>query len=105
MPHECAPTDEEQLWFHNTSMEAPSMLWYGKGCEACAGTGFSGRVGIFETWRLDTEARKLILHGADAALLATSAKATGTQSLLVDAVSKVRAGETSLKEVRYLKGL
>ena len=95
-------TDEERLWFHNTSMPAPPMLWYGKGCGTCAGTGYDGRVGIFETWRLNADARKLILDGADAALLTINAKQSGTQSLLVDGVNKVREGVTSLSEIRFL---
>lgn len=98
-------TDEERRWFSNTALEAPAMLWYGKGCDTCAGTGFDGRVGIFETWRLDADARKLILHGADAATLAAHAKATGTQFLLADAVNKVRDGLTALSEIRFLGGL
>ena len=81
------------------------MLWYGKGCDVCAGTGFDGRVGIFEYWSLNAEARQLILAGADAARLALHAAATGTQSLLVDAISKVREGVTALSEIRLLSGI
>ena len=38
----------------------------GAGCEACSGTGYPSRMGIFEMMELDEEIRKLIMSNADA---------------------------------------
>lgn len=44
-------------------------------------------------------------QGADAALLTINARESGTQSLLVDGVNKIREGITSVAEIRFLGGV
>ena len=98
------PTDEEKQWFDHAATPPPDMLWQPKGCDACAGTGFDGRIGIFEIWFLTAEARQLILQGADEVVLARHAAGHGTQPLLHDGIRKVLDGVTSLSEIRFLSG-
>jgi general secretion pathway protein E len=69
------------------------------GCDACAHTGYRGRVGIFELMELDEEIRKKILANADASELAQSARAHGMKTLAEDGWEKVWAGVTSPEEV------
>ena len=95
-------TDAEREWFRDHGAATPASLWQPVGCDACAGTGFDGRVGFFEVWRLTAEARTLILHGADESALRHHALETGTRPLLVDAIDKVSSGLTSLSEIRPL---
>jgi type II secretory ATPase GspE/PulE/Tfp pilus assembly ATPase PilB-like protein len=59
-------------------------------------------VGIFEVWRLTTEGRTLILHGADEPTLNRHVLVTGTRTLLLDALDKVASGLTALSEIRPL---
>lgn len=99
-----APTEKERQWFSSAGTSAPEQLWQPKGCDACGGTGFDGRIGIFELWRLDGEARRLILHGADGGVLGRHALEQGTLPLFMDAVSKVVAGLVPLSEIRSLGG-
>lgn len=101
------PTDAEREWFRVNGAQAPEALWKATGCDACAGTGFEGRVGLFEVWRLDAEARTLILHGADEITLRRHALASGMRPLLQDAIEKVSAGLALLDEIRplHLQGL
>ena len=97
-------TDEDRHWLSMAGKPPPEILWTSKGCDACAGTGFEGRIGVFEIWTVDAEARQLILQGADGAPLARHALAHGTQPLLHDAIEKVMDGLTSLSEIRFLSG-
>ena len=41
----------------------PSALMHGKGCEKCRGTGYRGRLGVYEFLRIDNEIRRIISKG------------------------------------------
>lgn len=72
-------------------------LTKGGGCSKCGGTGFSGRVAVFESMVVDKEAREAILKGAG---LVESLTASGClMPMADDAVSKVLSGITTLEEV------
>jgi general secretion pathway protein E len=73
--------------------------WRGTGCEECFGTGFTGRVGIFELMELDDELRRLIMANADAAQITAAARRAGMHSLREDGWSKVKSGQTTAAEV------
>jgi len=73
--------------------------WRGAGCERCFGTGFSGRVGIFELMELNDELRNLILARADAVKLAACARRNGMRTLREDGWMKVPLGLTTADEV------
>ncbi len=73
--------------------------WRGLGCEHCFGTGYSGRVGIFELMEMNDEIRKLIMRNADATEIAAAARRHGMRTLREDGWEKVRAGVTTAQEV------
>jgi general secretion pathway protein E len=73
--------------------------WRGAGCEACFGSGYSGRVGIFELMELNEELRELILAKADAAKLTAAARRNGMRTLREDGWMKVEDGVTTADEV------
>ncbi len=73
--------------------------WRGLGCEHCFGTGYSGRVGIFELMEMNDEIRKLIMRNADATEIAAAARRHGMRTLREDGWEKVRAGLTTAEEV------
>jgi general secretion pathway protein E len=68
-----------------------------KGCEACSGTGFKGRVGVFEAIRVDDTIRRLINEGCDEDAIAAYAFAT-SGTLAATARELVRAGITTAEE-------
>ncbi|HEX8948241.1 MAG TPA: type II secretion system ATPase GspE [Dissulfurispiraceae bacterium] len=74
-------------------------LYRGAGCEKCAGTGYHGRVGIYELFPLDEDIRRLILKNADAGELREVARRNGMRTLLEDGVRKIKAGLTTLNEL------
>jgi general secretion pathway protein E len=71
----------------------------GAGCDACFGSGYTGRMGIFEMMELNDELRRLIMKGEDAASITTVARRNGMRNLREDGWLKVRDGVTTADEV------
>ncbi len=78
---------------------ASPQMYQGAGCPHCAGTGYSGRSGIYEFLEIDDTIRRLIMQGADSGAIASEAKASGMRTLRQDGIRKVIFGETTLEEV------
>jgi general secretion pathway protein E len=74
-------------------------VWRGAGCESCFGTGFTGRVGVFEMMELNDEIRQLIMHNTDAVGITTVARRNGMRNLREDGWLKVQSGVTTAEEV------
>ncbi len=71
----------------------------GKGCENCSNTGCRGRMGIFEVFVIDDDARKLIYDKVPTSVLRARAREMGMRTLREDGVRKVVAGMTTPDEV------
>jgi general secretion pathway protein E len=84
---------------HTTPEGETIACWRGAGCEKCLGTGFTGRVGIFELMELNDEIRELIMRNADAAQITAAARRRGMKSLREDGWGKAKAGVTTAGEV------
>ncbi|UPK40939.1 GspE/PulE family protein (plasmid) [Bradyrhizobium sp. 186] len=69
------------------------------GCERCAGTGYRGRLGVFELLELSNELRELIGERTDGLKIDTMAIRAGMTTMLDDGVAKCRAGLTSPAEI------
>ncbi len=80
-----------------TGEEVPS--WAGAGCDHCFGTGYRGRVGIFEMMQLSDEIRQRIMRNEDASLLNAAARRHGMMTLREDGWKKVATGVTTSNEV------
>jgi type II secretory ATPase GspE/PulE/Tfp pilus assembly ATPase PilB-like protein len=74
------------------------------GCRHCEGSGYRGRIGIFEVLRVDDALREMIAAGASSATIAQRAASSGHRSLFDDAASKLLAGITSFDEVERVVG-
>lgn len=85
--------------FRILGLAGKEPLYRGKGCDACAFTGFRGRTGVYELLTIDDSIRRLILANADANQLRDAAKQNGMRTLLEDGMRKVQAGVTTLNEV------
>lgn len=70
------------------------------GCEHCRGTGYSGRIALHEILRVDKDMRSLIINSRDLDEIRRSALEAGLKTLADDALEKIRAGLTTLSEVR-----
>ncbi len=71
----------------------------GKGCDNCFGTGFRGRVGIFEMMELNEEIRSAIMRNEDASKITAAARRNGMRNLREDGWLKIRTGVTTVDEV------
>jgi type IV pilus assembly protein PilB len=69
------------------------------GCERCAGTGYAGRIGIYEIMLVDENLRRLILQGASADEIAGAAREAGMIPLREDGLSKAAQGITTVQEI------
>ncbi|AQT68518.1 Type II traffic warden ATPase [Anaerohalosphaera lusitana] len=74
-------------------------LYKGKGCAACQGTGYKGRMAIFEMLELNNQIRELAFARAPASELRKAARAGGMKTLLDDGKRKVFRGVTTPQEV------
>jgi type IV pilus assembly protein PilB len=74
-------------------------LFHGKGCERCSGTGYKGRVALYEVMEVDEDLREMILNGASAFELRQKANERGMISLRESGLFKIRDGVTSVEEV------
>jgi general secretion pathway protein E len=95
-PH--VPDAAELAWLDVPASQTSGMR-VGKGCPACRGTGYKGRVGTFELLTLDERVRQLIQQRATAAEIKDAAIAAGMRTLREDGVAKVLAGQTTTAEV------
>ncbi len=71
----------------------------GAGCEHCFGTGYRGRVGIFELMELNEELRAIIMRNEDASRITAAARRNGMRNLREDGWEKVARGVTTPDEV------
>jgi general secretion pathway protein E len=69
------------------------------GCERCGGTGYRGRVGVFELLELTPGIRALVHKDTDSASIDAAAVAAGMTTMVDDGAQKCRAGMTSVAEV------
>ena len=69
------------------------------GCERCKGTGYKGRVGIYQVMPISEAMQRMIMSGASALDLGAQAKAEGVKNLRESGLLKVKQGVTSLDEV------
>jgi type II secretory ATPase GspE/PulE/Tfp pilus assembly ATPase PilB-like protein len=69
------------------------------GCDRCRGTGYRGRIGIFEIFRLNEEMHELVLKRESTRTLADCARRHGMRTLGQSGWEKVKAGHTTLDEV------
>jgi general secretion pathway protein E len=72
----------------------------GQGCGDCRGTGYKGRQAVAELLRLDDELREMIATQQPVRQIKEAARRKGTRSLTEAALDLVKAGRTTLEEVR-----
>jgi type IV pilus assembly protein PilB len=69
------------------------------GCDRCKGSGYKGRVGIYEVMPITEEIQKIILRGGSSLEIAQQAQREGVSNLRQSGLLKVKQGMTSVEEV------
>jgi type IV pilus assembly protein PilB len=86
--------------FRRALPEAGTVTFYrGAGCEECSGTGFKGRLAIYELFPITREIKSAVLLGELGSKIRDQAVYDGMSTLLVSGMKKVRDGVTTLDEV------
>ena len=75
------------------------QIYREKGCDACGGSGYKGRLGLHELMVMNDDIRKLITAEPDINSLKAATRKAGTRSLQTDGFLKVLKGQTSVNEV------
>jgi type IV pilus assembly protein PilB len=95
---------KEQLVANHFDVTRGLSAYEPGGCVRCGGSGFRGRVGIYELMPITDQLRRLILEKASADELRECARGEGMRTLREDGLDKVRRGMTSLSEVLRVLG-
>jgi type IV pilus assembly protein PilB len=82
-----AETLKERTFFHGT------------GCEYCRGTGYSGRIAIFEIMLLDDDLRTLIMKRSSTGVIREAARKRGMRTLRESGLLAIYDGITTIEEV------
>lgn len=80
--------------------QAVLRLWRPRGCDECNGTGFKGRVGLYELMLGSDALKRVIQSHARTDELRQCAKEEGMISLVQDGIDKILRGDTTLQEVK-----
>ena len=73
-------------------------IFYGKGCQKCNGTGYKGRVAIYEVLHCSSKIKDIILRDGSAEDIKRAAIREGMKTLRMSALTKVAQGLTTLSE-------
>jgi type II secretory ATPase GspE/PulE/Tfp pilus assembly ATPase PilB-like protein len=74
-------------------------LYKGAGCASCHGTGYAGRVGLFELLIMNEAVKKVLLQTNEANVIREAAQASGMKSMRHWGIEMVKAGLTTVEEL------
>ena len=74
-------------------------VYKGKGCAICNGTGYKGRLGLYEVMTMKEEIKELVLARASASEIKKEAIRTGMKTLRQSGLAKIKDGMTTIEEV------
>jgi type IV pilus assembly protein PilB len=78
---------------------AAAKLFKGKGCPVCSGTGYKGRIALYEVMPMAEELKELVLMGASTSEIRREAMRLGMKTLRQSGVAKLLEGTTTYQEV------
>ena len=94
--------DEEAMFaagFKEDDLDGSWKAYRPVGCDRCGGSGFKGRVGIYQVMPITEEIQRIILAGGNAMEIAAQAKLEGVSDLRESGLRKVKQGLTTIEEV------
>jgi type IV pilus assembly protein PilB len=97
-PIETAPEVLINLGVDAAEVSSGFPTFYGKGCNQCGGTGYRGRLAVYEVMVMHEALKELILKGASAMELKREAVKLGMSTLRMSALRKVKDGFTTIDE-------
>ncbi len=98
---EPAPVSAEALIDIGMSEEiaTSATCFHGAGCPACGGTGYKGRIALYEVMPMTEPIREAVLAGASTSDVKRAAIESGTSTLRMSGIAKIAEGLTTVEEV------
>jgi len=91
----------EELGYPSSQFEGEEITLYkGKGCPSCEGSGYQGRIGVFEMIEITQSMRELIMEAPTATEIGQQARSEGFITMFEHGIEKVKIGETTIEEVQ-----
>ena len=105
---ECKAPDSPQDFLLKAVGLEPGKLDFepmrGKGCRRCVGSGYVGRLGIYELFELNETYGEMIVRQEPTEVIRGAAREAGMQFLVNDGVRKIRDGQTTVEEIARVAG-
>jgi len=92
------PANLREFGFSEQQAQTPQLL-KGAGCKNCNGSGFKGRVALYEVMKFQEALKEMVLQGASTAELKTAAIKNGMKTLRMSGIEKILQGITTVEEV------
>jgi len=97
---EFSPTEEMLMELNLTPEQISGRSFFrGTGCDHCRGTGYSGRIGLYEMMILEDELRDLIMKKSSTNMLRQAARKRGMRTLRESGLLAIYDGLTTIEEV------
>jgi len=88
-----------QAGFRDEDLDGSWQAFRPVGCDRCGGSGYKGRVGIYQVMPISEDIQRIILSNGNAMQIAEQARRDGVRDLRRSGLLKVRQGLTSIEEV------
>lgn len=98
------PEAREAARFRAAGMAVPQTVPVARGCPECEGTGYAGRVGVFDIVEIDDALRGAIEAGAGETALRAAGGEAGGDRLLAAGLARIAAGDTTPEELTRVLG-
>lgn len=85
--------------FSESDLDGSWVPYRPVGCDVCKGTGYKGRVGIYQVMPITEEMNRIVMSGGNAIDIADQARREGVRDLRQSGLLKVKQGMTSLEEI------
>ena len=95
------PTPEEIAAYEEEMGPGGASFSIGKGCNMCNNSGYSGRIGIYETLVMSDTIRQMLISNASAGEIKSQALQEGLVTMRNDGMQKVKMGITTISEVMH----
>jgi len=93
------PTAEEMAFWEESGGPAKTKFYRGQGCNLCSGTGFTGRIGVYELLTITPEIKRLVVGWATQDELRRMAIKQGMRTMRDEAIALVEQDLTTIPEV------
>jgi type IV pilus assembly protein PilB len=101
-PEDIPPEALQRAGFRDDDLDGSWQPYGPVGCDQCKGTGYKGRIGIYQVMPISDDLRQLIMREGNAIEIAEQAQKEGVKDLRQSGLIKVKAGITSLEEIEAI---